>query len=363
VGDGVGNVALVIYIQERRGTGSAVGLLLLVVMLPSVLAPITGVVADRFDRRSVLVACELVQAAVGLVIVVWLPDLGPLLVLVFLKSIAATVSDTAGRSALPALVRDDDLVAANAWFGGVRQGAEVIGPLAGGVLVALAGIRPALVVDLATFLVAVPLFLRLPRLALARTEPRGSWLSDARAGLRFLVHHRIAGALAVAFTAADDVALPFLARELGAGDAGIGVLYAAVAVGLVIGFAAIARGRFPIRPALGFVAGCAVVGIGEIFTGLAPAIALAVAFQIVRGIGTAAIDANLQTLLQRTVPPELLGRVFANVYGAVGVAAALSVAVAGPLLDTTSPATVLVLAGVAALVAAAGSALLFRAYD
>ena len=83
-------------------------------------------------------------------------------------------------------------------------------------------------------------------------------------------------------------------------------------------------------------------------------------FQIVRGLGTAAVDTNLQTMLQRSVPADMLGRVFANVYGAVGVSAAISVAIAGPLLDATSPGTVLVLAGIAALVAAVGSALLLR---
>ena len=130
------------------------------------------------------------------------------------------------------------------------------------------------------------------------------------------------GFLILGLTGADDVALPFLARELGAGDVGIGVLYAAVAVGLVAGFALLARGRFPMTPAAGFIGGCVVVGIGETLTGVAGAIVLAVVFQMVRGVGTAAIDVNLQTLLQRSVAPAMLGRVFANVYGAVGIAAA-----------------------------------------
>ena len=138
------------------------------------------------------------------------------------------------------------------------------------------------------------------------------------------------------------------------------MLYAAVAAGLVLGFAVLAHGRVSVAPVAGFVGGCVVVGVGEIFTGLAPAIAVAVLFQIVRGLGTAAIDTNLQTMLQRSVPADMLGRVFANVYGAVGVSAAISVAIAGPLLDATSPGTVLVLAGIAALVAAVGSALLLR---
>ena len=113
-------------------------------------------------------------------------------------------------------------------------------------------------------------------------------------------------------------------------------------------------------PAAGFIGGCVVVGVGEALTGVAGAIALAVVFQMVRGLGTAAIDVNLQTLLQRSVAPDMLGRVFANVYGAVGITAALSVAIAGPFLDATSPGTVLVATGVAAFAAAATTALLLR---
>ena len=151
VGDGIANVALVIYVQRVEGSGSAVGLLLLMTMLPSCLAPFTGVVVDRFDRRRVLVAGEAVQAVLALVIVIWLPGLAPLLVLIFLKSVAATVGDIAGRSAIPSVVDDEGLVAANAWFGGARQAADVIGPLLGGVLVAVASVRTALGVDVATF--------------------------------------------------------------------------------------------------------------------------------------------------------------------------------------------------------------------
>jgi MFS family permease len=365
VGDGVANVALIIRLQATEGTGAAVGLLLLVTMLPSVFAPISGVVVDRFDRRRVLVGAELAQAVVAAVIVVALPGLAPLLVLVFVKSIAASIGDIAGRSAIATVVDDDDLVAANAWFGGARQAADVVGPVLGGVFVAVASVRFALAVDLATFLVGVPLLLRLPALAPAAVARVAGWLADARDGLAYIAMHPMARAFAISFFllgfgAADDVALPFLARQLGAGDVGIGVLYGAVALGLVVAYVAMGRGRFGTTPLRGFVAGCIVVAVGEVFTGLAGAIAIAVAFQFVRGIGAAAIEVNLQTGLQRSVPPDMLGRVFANVYGAVGVSAAISTGVAGPLVDATSPGTVLVATGLAAFAAAATTALLLR---
>jgi MFS family permease len=364
VGDGMTNVALIIYLQRIEGTGVAVGLLLLVTMLPSVFAPLTGVVVDRVDRRTLLIGTEYAQAVLGAVIVVWLPSVTPLLVLVFVKSIAATLTDIAGRSAIPGLVDGAQLVRANAWFGGARQAADVIGPLLGGLIVAAASVRAAIFVDVASFVLGVLLLLRLPRLRASAGGSDGV-LADARAGLGYIARDRIVRAATIGFLvmglgAANDVALPFLVRDVGAGDVGVGVVYAAVAAGLIFGFALLARANLAIAPLAGFVAGGVVHGLGDVLTGLAGTIMLVVAFQFVRGIGAAAVDVNLQTLLQRSVPSDMLGRVFANVYGAVGVAAAVSTGVAGPLLDATSPGTVLVLAGVVEFVAAGTTTLLAR---
>jgi MFS family permease len=339
-------------------------LLLLVVALPSLLSPLTGVVADRFDRRAVLAVTELVQGAIAVVIVAWLPSFPMLLVLVYLRSLAATVGEPAGRSAVPMLVDDGALTGANALLGGVREVAQVLGPLFGGVIVAASGVRAGLAVDAVSFFVAAPILFRLPKLVPARAvdAPPAGFGRQSGEGLRYVFHDPVARAAAigfflVGFTAADDVALPFLARSLGAGDAGIGLLYAAAAFGLVLGYFWLVRTVSGVSVTTGIVVGAALLGIGNGLTGLAQWMALAVVFQIVRGTGTALYDANVQTLLQRSVAPELLGRVMANVYGAVSVAAAIAVVAGGVLLDATSVRTVLVVAG-AIGVAASGAALL-----
>ena len=202
VGDGIANVALVIYVQRVEGSGSAVGLLLLMTMLPSCLAPFTGVVVDRFDRRRVLVAGEAVQAVLALVVVVWLPGLAPLLVLIFLKSVAATVGDIAGRSAIPSVVDDEGLVAANVWFGGAapsrgrdRSGARRR-PRRGRVGAHRARGRRG---DVRAS--GFPLLLRLPacrRSARTVTMAEAATGSvDARVGLRYLAGNRVARCVAI----------------------------------------------------------------------------------------------------------------------------------------------------------------------
>jgi hypothetical protein len=97
--------------------------------------------------------------------------------------------------------------------------------------------------------------------------------------------------------------------------------------------------------------GFGVSSLGNLLTGLAWAVAAAIALQGIRGLGLAAMDVASSTLLQRTVPAGMLGRVFGNLYGAIGVAAATSYLAGGLLLDATSAPVTLAVAGVGGLVA------------
>ena len=364
LGDGVGNLALVVHVQRVQGTGTAVGLLLLVVSLPSLLSPITGAVADRVDKRRVLAMGEVGQGLLLGAAVVWLPPLPVLLALLLAKETISAIAEPAGRSAIPALVADEDLPAANALMGSLREAGEVLGPLAGGMIVAASGVRAGLAVDAFTFLLSVPLLSRIPALPPGSDggdEPAAGLTASAWTGLRYTLSHPVTRALTVAFffvglAAADDVAIPFLARILGAGERGIGALYSAVGAGLIVGYAVIARWGRRLPPAQGFVLGGAVAALGTVMTSGAPSLITAISFQVVRGMGIAALETSLQTLVQRTVPARMLGRVFANVYGAVNVAACMALLAGGPLLDATSARVVLVASGVVPLAGIALSA-------
>ncbi len=106
------------------------------------------------------------------------------------------------------------------------------------------------------------------------------------------------------------------------------------------------------------VAGYAVSSLGNLLTGTATVILAALGFQVVRGLGIAAIDVGHDTLIQRLVPARLLGRAFGNFYGAVGAAAGLSYIFGGLLLDATNPRVTLIVAGSGGLAAAALAATL-----
>ena len=356
VGDSMSLVALMLHVAETAGQALAVSLLLLVVdFVPSLLGPFTGVVSDRFDRRRVMVACELAQGGLVLLIALTLPPLPLLLGLVGLRAIAGQVFQPASRAVVPALVRDRDLETANSAVGFGTNGGEAIGPLIAAALFPLLGIRGVLLVDAATFLVGAALLATLrPAPPAGTSEPVAptSVLHQARTGLRYIASRPavrvvvLGFAGVVAFNGVDDVALVLLAKDtFVASDAAVGVLLAAVGIGLLAGYGLLSRYGGAIPTVALLVAGFAVSSLGNLLTGLAWAVAAAFAVQLVRGLGIAGMDIAAHTMLQRSVPAGMQGRVFGNLYGAIGVAAALSYIGGGVLLDATSAPVTFIVAG------------------
>lgn len=351
-GDSLSLVALMLYTAHTAGEALAVALLLLVGdFAPSLLSPLAGAVADRFDLRRVMIVSELVQGGLILVVALTLPPLPVLLALVAARAMAGQVFLPASRAAVPALVSDDDLPAANSLLGFGSNAGEVLGPLVAAALVGVVGIPGVLVVDAATFGVSALLLLAVPSLRAADSghEPL---FASARSGLRHIwsrgpVRVIVLGFCAVvACNGVDDVALVFLATDtFAAGDAAVALLLAAVGIGLLGGYALLAAGSARVSMVVLLLAGFAVSSVGNLLTGLAWAVAAAFTVQTVRGLGIAAMDVATNTLLPRLVPAAMLGRVFGNLYGAVGVAAALSYVGGSVLLDLTSAPVTLVVAG------------------
>ncbi len=125
LGDGAAAAAVVLFAQRTRGTGTAVGAVLLAAGLPKVLGPVAGALADRVDQRRLMIACDLTQAVLFAALAAWVP---PFAVLVAAVAVASTV-DTAFAPAgflrtlppLPPLPASGAGLWRNAWTG-IRDG-------------------------------------------------------------------------------------------------------------------------------------------------------------------------------------------------------------------------------------------------
>src|SRR3712207_2124284 len=127
VGDAVSMIALVVLVAQITGSASAVGGALVARLLPTLASPLAGVLADRLDRRIVLVTSDLARAVLVLGMV-FTRDLVFLYALVFLMGLARTFFNPTIRAAFPSVVGERELTRANAFISGTFSVSVAGGP-------------------------------------------------------------------------------------------------------------------------------------------------------------------------------------------------------------------------------------------
>lgn len=358
VGDFVSTVALVLLVVDVAGSASAVGGVLVARLLPTLASPLVGVLADRLDRRAVLVAADLVRAVLVLGLI-FARDLPLIYALVFLLGVAQTVFNPTVRAAFPSVVGGGDLTRANALISGTFSFSVMAGPALGGVLVASVGVELAFLLDALTFLVSAALLstIRLP--APERDGDEEGFFEEMRAGFGYLASARVplaivAGAFLATLTANATIpAEAFLAKDtFGAGDVGYGLLASLWGGGMILGSAltAVLGGRTDLTLLYFlsiFATAVALVGVG-----LAPTFVLALGAIAVAGVANGVDNVATDTVLQTRVPDAFLGRVFAARFMTFSAGEALAYPLGGLLVDATGPRPTYLLAGAAT--AAAG---------
>lgn len=375
-GDGFTIVAFMLYATTIRASGVTLGILLVAEIASTLLSPVIGAIADRFDRGRLMVVAELTQAVIMGSLALLLPPFPVIVALAFARAVMGTLVRTSASSAVPGFVDSAGLPAANAWLRGGEEGANIVGPMLAGVLAPVFGLGMLFALDAVTFLIAglLLLGLRPQHTPAPDAEPDGpdagaagdaGLLHGSHAGLRYVWRHPVARAIAISlfvfvlFAALENVPRPFLAeRDFGAGAFGIGLLFAAPQLGMVLGLAGMTRFSAKHRLKATLIFGMALYGVGSFVTAGSPALWIAAASQLVSGIGNGIEVGCVDVLLQRTVAQGLLGRVFANVYGGASVAAGIAYASAGPLLDLLSARTMFVIVGAGCMTAALLTAVL-----
>ncbi len=358
IGTGAATTALVLYVQSTRGTGIAVAVFLIAITLPRLLGPLAGSLVDRLDLRTLLIGCDAGQAVlfVGLAL---LPPFPAILALSAGTAVLAAGYSPARGTSLPALVGDQNLLGANALVNTALNLQVAVGPVVGGLLVALGGTGVALGINAATFAASALICTSLPSLpAQAQSGPSGM-LASARQGVRYLFSDPVLRVATislfavVAFAGVDEVALVFLVRDtLDGGAVAFGLVSAGFGVGLIVAAVRLTRGTTMPAGTI-YCVGMALTGAGILLTGLAPILLAAFAFQILAGTGNGMDNIAHDTLMQQLVPRPMLGRVFGTASSAAYAGAGISAAIGGVLVDVTSPRAVFIGAGIGTLVTVA----------
>ncbi|SCG16900.1 Predicted arabinose efflux permease, MFS family [Micromonospora echinofusca] len=370
-------VAVPVYVYTMTGSTLSSGFAFVAQTLPAIVfAPLAGVVADRWDRRTVMVGADLLRMVIVLALLV-VDDPGMLWLLytaMFFESAIGHFFQPAARAVVPAIVgRGGDLEAANAWntvAGGIVR---LAGAPLGGALYALVGFDGLVLIDSATYLLSAVLIFGMGRLRVAdngRQPDTSSWLAafweQVREGLAFLFRHSvlratlIVSSLFLSANAALNVLLvPYVLDVLG-GDAGdVGVLMAALGggflasayVGNVLSRSGLLRLSFT---------GC-LAAITLCFAGLflIHHFVAALVFIALAGLPGGALLMLVQVQVQRQTPDRQLGRV-GSAFSAAEMAATVVGASAGSIAGQQLPltTTVWLVIGVLAASAVLAAALL-----
>ena len=359
-------LALAVWAKTLTGSSAAAGMVIFGITAPGLLAPLSGLLADRMRRRPLVIVTNL-ATAVAVLPLLFVHDRGDVWI-IYAVTLAYGFSYTvlgAGLSGLLAtMLPEDELADANGLMQTAREALRLFAPLAGAGLFAAAGGAAVALLDAATFVIAAAL-LAMMRVVEPAPEPRtGRLLNGILDGMR---HLRVTvplrqltvacGAALLVIGFSETLTFEVASRGLGREPSFVGVLIAVQGVGAVAGAATAA----PLVRRFGegylAAAGMLVFSLGVTLL-MSDALAVVMAGKVLFGVGIPWVIVALFTLLQRLTPGPLQGRTYSAVEVLVNTPQTISIAL-GALLVAFVDYRLLLLVE-AAVVAAAGAWLLSR---
>lgn len=347
-GDSVFQIAFIWLLLELTGSKSATGFAATISYLPALLFGVfAGFLVDRWNRQRVLVAADaaraLLLAAGGGLFAAGALGAPALTAIAFGCATAAVLFNPARDSLLPSLVPASWLIQANAWVQTSQQAAYLIGPLCAGVLVQGLGIGSVFPAGVVLYLGSMLLLFGVGRTAGAPSSKaeRPHALQDFREGLRAIASDRTL-LLLLAFTGVDNlfimgpavVGTAVMVRETLGGDAAMYALVEAT-YGLGWGLGSLLIGRLATRVPYGILllVGITLDGLTYVPLLWCDSLPYLLVVSLIHSMVIPLITVPRAALVQRIVPAERLGRVFALVNVVVIGMTSLSSGLTGMALE------------------------------
>ena len=291
-GSALTDLAAGIYVYQQTQSALLVGLTLMATAVPSLIVGlIAGVFVDRWDRRRVMIASNLLQAGVVALIPFFLDiNVTLLFVAILVNAGVKQFFDPAYEALIPEIASDEELTAANAFLQIASFGSTAIG-FAGAGLLASIDIRLAFWFDSLTFLVsAFAIFLMRTRVKLDVPDEEASVgvvIANLKTGIRTIAEVPMLRSLFLlgapvffAFGLWNVLLLPMAIRELGATEFEYGIQEALTSVGFVLGSLFMAKYADRLQIGLWVFVGTMGMGISGILYGFSPTIGIAIVFVI-----------------------------------------------------------------------------------
>lgn len=360
LGDAVSFTALPLLVLMLTGSGLAMGVVGALQTLPDlVFGMVAGALADRSDRKRMMLLADLGRAVLTALIPLSVALDGPTMAVILVVAAPMSVLRSfflAGYTAsVPGLVGRDQLGRANSYFEAVYSSGYIIGPAIAGVLASTIGPGPTLAIDAVSFgLSGLGLALVRRDLVAPVDRPRAAILVEIREGIEFILGNRTLRIMIVFWGATSILTAPLvmalavrITRDLGYEASILGLLLTAYGVGTVVGSLLTARraaGRHGGRILLG---GNLVMGAALVVVSVAVDIPILLAAGFVAGLAQLMVLVTYITVRSAQSPDDLLGRIGSTARTISLGLQPLGLLAGGALIDLTDGSTTIAAIGIA----------------
>ena len=350
--------ALGVAVYAATGSSTWISMTLLCTFgVRGVVSFAAGTLGDRFNRRTLMITCELIGSAVFAAMVM-VDQPGVLIALAFLAAVAEPPFEAAAAAAIPSLAGEERLGWANGLVGFGRNLGYTLGPVVGGALAASVGAAWVFGANAVSFAISAAVIATLRAdLSKARDVTATTW-KGVRRGIELLVSHPVlrvlslADAVLVVGMALILVADLPLSTELGRGAFGYGVMYSAWGVGMVTGSLA-ARWLTPRAERSWVFFGAVVLTVQAVAVALTPWFWVIVILILLGGLADSLWVVSTLSIRQRVTPDHVRSRVLAASDGIIYLAFLPGFLAAGPVISWVGPRGAYIAFGCFSAVAAA----------
>jgi MFS family permease len=366
-GDAITSLGLLITAQRLTGSTAAVATTAVAIALPQLLfGLVAGVLVDRWDRKKVMVASDLIRAMLVLGFVAVSADnlMWLLYAIAFVQATVGTFDNPARAAVLPQIVGSEGLLAANSFF---QSSGIVAGVVGTGIAGLIAGLTDSLatlfVVDALTYTVSALIVIRISLARVIASDEARSWAGgiwrELRSGLSLVVRSRSlrtvmigAGVVMFGLGAVNVLIVPFIVDVLAVPETWFGALEAAQVTSMVLAGGLVALAARRLRP--GLLLSLGLLGVGVVVAGMSVATNVwqMIGFLFAVGWFVTPAQAAISTLVQSEVPSDSLGKVSSTLGTVSTTASVASMALSGLAAELVGIRSVFVIAGAIAVLAA-----------
>src|SRR5712692_4628905 len=318
LGDTLNYIALVVYVYQLTGSGFDLSKLSIFQIVPILLiSPLAGVIIDRFRRKHVLIAADVTRALLmfGLALA---PNVTAVYAIAILVAIATTFFRPTVQAVIPAIVKEEELLAANSVAWSTEQLVQIISSAIAGGLIALVGPQAAFVFNGATFLFSATLIatMDVPSVPIAESEKRGwrLYLDEMRAGFDYALHDvfvsrlvvvQMIASLAVGGTSALLVVLS--EQHLQLPPAGFSLLLLAIGLGALLGPFLLGLFTQNYKDMRLMFVPYLIRGIGDILIAWVASFPFALLLLFIYGLNTSTGTVVSNSIMQASIPDQVKG--------------------------------------------------------